>query len=427
MQPKPFRVAEFRGKNNVLQPEQTRANEFQVLKNVYVTDAAKIRRRQGYTRVYTGAVHSLYSDGTALLFREGTALKRLESDYSATTLRADLTGGRPMRYLTVAGRTFFTDGIATGVYEAASGRCRSWGLEVPGPPVLTATAGLLPAGRYQVATTFVRDDGQEGGAPAAVAIDVTANAGIQIDNLSMSLDPTVAALNLYVTATNGEVLGRIATLPNGTKTLTYTGSVTGATGASPLLTQFLEAPPPGQLLTYYNGRVYVAADNVLWYTEKDYAVELCRRRDAYLPWPSRVTLLGAVQNGLWISTLTETGFIMGDPSSADVKYLAKAPYGAIEGTGVEAHGPDIAKGEIPGRVWLWTAPQGICCGGADGVFVNLTDGRVVFPAAALGVGALKTEEDAKLYLVGLYFSHVGLGSLPALLASGTAEETVPAP
>jgi hypothetical protein len=425
MEPKPFRMADFRGKNNVLQPEQAKPNEFQVVKNVYVNDAGKIRRRKGYHRVYTGNVHSLFSNGESILFREGTDLKRLEADYSATVLRSGITGGRPMKCLDIGGRVFFTDGVMTGLFEHHL--CRTWGLEVPALPRLSVIPGLLPAGRYQVATTFIRADGQEGGAPRCASLDVPAGSGIAIDNLSMSLDPTVFGLNIYVTATNGEVPFRIAAVENGTKTLFYTGTAAGASGSSPLLTQFMEPPPAGQLLTYYHGRIYIAAGNVLWYTERDYAVELCSLRRAFIPFPSRVTLLGAVQNGLWVSTLTETGFILGDPTSAEARWVSKAKYGAIEGTGVEVHGPDIGTGELAGHAWMWTTPSGICCGGPDGFFKNLTDGRVVFPAAVAGVGAIKHEEDAKLYLVGLYFSNVGLGSLAALLASGTGLETEPPP
>jgi len=422
MEPKPFRMAEFMGKNNVLQPEMTKPNEFQVVKNVYVNDARKIRRRKGYHRVYTGSVHSLFSNGDFILFREGTDLKRLEPDYSGTPIRSGITAGRPMRYQEIADRLFFTDGVITGVYQ--NGACRSWGLEVPERPALTAIGGSLSEGKYQITLTFLRNDGQESGAPASTLIDLPADSGILIDNISMSMDPTVVGVNIYLTATNGEVPFFVATVLNGTRNLAYSGD---GKGVSPCVTQFMEAPPPGQLLTYYQGRIYIAAGSVLYYTEKDYMVELASLHKAFIPWPSRITMLGAVRNGIWISTLSEIGFIAGDPGSSEVRYQPVARYGAIEGTCVEVDGPNIGDGSIAGHALLWTTPLGICVGGQDGLFKNLTAGRVVFPAVVSGVGAIKQEEDASLYVVGLYFSNVGLGTLAALTAYGEGYESAPPP
>lgn len=417
MQQKPYRMAEFAGINNVLPPEEVRPNEFQIMKNAYVNDAGKVRRRKGYQKVYDGSVHSLYSTGETLLFREETDLKRLEPDFSATTLRTGLQGNRFMRYLTIADRTFFSDGIITGVYQ--NGFCRSWGLEVPASPLLLGVNGLLPAGKYQVALTFLRNDMQESGARLPVMIELGADSGIMIGQISMSLDPTIVGINVYLSPPNGEMLFRVASISNGDESIIYSGD---GKGSFPLLTALMQAPPAGQFLTYYNGRIYIAAGNILWYTEKDYAVELISLRKSFIPFASRITLLAAVKSGIWISTLSEIGFISGDPSGTETRYQKKAGYGAIEGTAAYMDRPLNVGDTILQPGWHWVTPYGICYGGEDGQFINRTEGRVVFPAVLSGVGAVKIEEDANLYILGLYLSNVGLASLPELEVNGAGQE-----
>lgn len=407
MQQKPIRIADFRGKNNVSLPEMTEINEFQRVVNAYVNDQRRFRRRPGYQKVYSGNVHSVFSDGVYILFREGTELKMLNSDYSATTLQSDINGNRTMRYLAMHNRIYYSDGVATGIFEA--GTVRTWGLEVPSPPLLTETVGDLPAGRYQVALTYVRNDGQESGSMGASHVDVT-DGGIIVSNIPVSADPTVQWVNVYMSTTNGEVLYRAMTVANGTTSVTYRDD--GKEASSPLATGHMAAPPAGQLLAWHNGRIWIAQDNIIWYTN-EYAPELIDLDRNFIPLQSRVTLLAPVEGGLFIGTPQETVFILGDPTGPDTRYIRKEEHGPIEGTQVAIDGQSTGLEGLTGDAWLWTSSAGVCVGGREGQFANLTGSSVKFFDATKGTGVIQSVHDADLYVVGLQYSNIGELGMPA--------------
>jgi hypothetical protein len=163
---KPFVIDNFRGLANVGRHQKLSKELLSVAHNIDIDNSGVVRRRAGSNIAYHSATASgAMTDGRDLLFREGTSLKRLEPDGTAAALRSDLTDtDRPLKSLLIneLGSIFYSDGVTTGVYQNRASR--SWGLSVPPAPVVTATVGDLIAGAYQVALTYMRNDGQEGGA-----------------------------------------------------------------------------------------------------------------------------------------------------------------------------------------------------------------------------------------------------------------------
>jgi hypothetical protein len=127
---------------------------------------------------------------------------------------------------------------------------------------------------------------------------------------------------------------------------------------------------PGHLIEYFNGRLYVAQKNVIWYSD---AMALGRtdKRKNFRPFPSYIAMMRAVADGLYVSDLHTTWFMGGkDPGEAIL--MSKANYGAIPGTDVRIDSESIA-GMDPGQqVILWSSPLGICLGAPGGQFRNLT-------------------------------------------------------
>lgn len=70
--------------------------------NYRILKDSSISVRNGFTKKYTGTdVHSYWTneDGTLALFVDGTNLKKLNTDYTATTIQAGLTAKMPMGYV----------------------------------------------------------------------------------------------------------------------------------------------------------------------------------------------------------------------------------------------------------------------------------------------------------------------------------------
>ena len=80
--------------------------------------------------------------------------------------------GRPMFYTEHPVGIFFMDRLAR---EFFNGQLSGWGTDLPilQPTAASVGAGQLPAGTYQFALTFVRDDGSESGTRRAGVVTAT--------------------------------------------------------------------------------------------------------------------------------------------------------------------------------------------------------------------------------------------------------------
>jgi hypothetical protein len=145
-------------------------------------------------------------------------------------------------------------------------------------------------------------------------------------------------------------------------------------------------PPLGHLLEIWNGTMLIAADNVIWHSEP-FAYSRFRKATNYIPFSSRITLVRGVEGGIFVSDGQGQYFLSG----GDVKALGfskKADYPAIEGTEAQIELGDIGDGSITGRGWIWATTEGICIGGPEGYFKNVTYGKLTYPTAIRGAGTV---------------------------------------
>lgn len=361
----------FLGRNNIWSETSLGMRWLTIAANVDIDDSSKIRRRRGREKKYSGDVHSLWSNGAICLFREGTALKRFWTDYTTSTLRNDMTDEKiQMAYSSVGGRIYYADGADKGIIER--GDSRTWGLDVPlwnlslTSPLGLTSGGLL-AGRYQVCLTYERNDKQESGASIALFIDIPTDGGGISMSLPTSSDPTVVYINIYLTHKNGDVFYRAIRIPNGTPSAVYNGQTTEFVLA--LKTQDMYSPPAGSLLAFYNGRMFVIDNEVAWYSIPN-ALELFALATDYLKFSDPVTLFAPVATGIWASTTKSIMFLSGQEPPFNI--IEKADYGSPINPIMYVPGQIF---RMEGNIITWRSHRGICIGGNEGEFVNLTEDR----------------------------------------------------
>lgn len=249
---------------------------------------------------------------------------------------------------------------------------------------LDLVLGDLPAGTYMVTTTFVRVDGTESGAPASVGVTVSSAASISVTNISVSNDPLVSRVRIYMTAPNGEVLMEAGEIGNGVTSV----SITAVPVFGPALrTQFFGPPPPGQALGTYNGRAYIGAANVLWYT-LPYEYELVDLAYGYIVFDSDIQVIAGVVDGIFVGAKSETVFLAGDGPESFVREQV-APYGAVLGTAFAVRNDQVPGSDEPGVVQVWASQKGIAIGQDGGKYVEATSGRYILPSVTEGASVLK--------------------------------------
>jgi hypothetical protein len=391
----------FRGLRNDVPPERFNGQDtapdkrdladLAVATNVDIDKSGKVARRAGYTRVAGGAAHSLWADpsGTLCLVVQGGALCQLRADYTSVVLRALSDATARVSYCAIGSTVYYANGVDTGVVK--EGAARSWGLPVPRLPGAVVSSGALPAGRYQFTATFVRVDGQESGAPLAGIIDAPAGSAI-LFTLPASTDPGVVAKRVYLSSPNGETVYQAFECPNDVVAAAYAGDTNEF--AVPLAAAFLGPPPPGQLVAYYRGRMWVAVGDTL-YPSEPYAYELFDYRN-YLQFDSRITLLAPVEDkesgdgapthsGFFVGTDSSCGAVVGS-SPEDFSYVPKLDYGAVSGA------LDYVDGALLGdaaaitarSLPMWLTTDGVCLGRPDMDIQNLTRTRYRFAGAGQG-------------------------------------------
>lgn len=347
-----------------------------------------VRTRRGLRVLETWDCHSLFPHpaGGSLLVHDGYLWRVQGGD---VTQLAAVAQDRRVRYAAHNAEVFWTNGSATGRITQA-GASSFWGLSAPPSPLLTTTTGSLPAGKYQATYTAVVD-GVESGAPASVSIELMESGGVLLVTPAAASGVT---FNAYLSTTNGgsgELRRVLSDIPASTS-----ASLPLNRGAR-LQSLLAVKPYPGDLLDSYHGRIWIAADSTLWFTDSASPHWLVPAEQYFL-WPSRITMAVPVLDGLFVATEHATWMLQGDgPASMAMRQVADQ--GAIFGTGTNRVPYDIFGGDgTPCAVWLDT--DGVLCRGmSGGVVQRITENRYRIGNASTGEIIFRTHAGIRQLLV----------------------------
>ena len=338
--------------------------------NIDVLSSGKLRLRDGIKQVVADAdAHSVFSDGSRLVWATGDTLKVADANFDKATALTDSRLSAPLSWLQLNGELYFSNEQING--KLIDYAYEPWGVVPPlTPPV--CTPGSSGPYRYQATCTFVTAAGEESGAPIAAQVLCGEVSSLQLSAIPQSSDSRVVATRIYITNIDGTDFYAQHDVPAGVTAWSFNGFF--ADGAL-LRTQFMEPPPPGQLLEYNNGRIYIASGKVVWYTEplRYGCVDLTQSFFAY---SRRVTMLRGIKQGMYIGA-DKTYFLPG-AGTKDVEQIILEDARPIEGASLK-----LPQGEEV----VWLADLGFRRG-TGGQASGATDDRIAmdqFTRAALGL------------------------------------------
>ncbi len=295
---KTYDIGTVAGINNVADASRLQPGELLYATNVDISDKGEPSRRDGIVKKVTpaGQIHSMWGDNKMCFYVENGTLKRLNNDYTSTTLRTNVA------------------------------------------------------------------------------------------NYHMSF----AEVNDQYFYSNPSVIGYIL---NGTDNQFATPTK-----------EFKHAPLPGQIIEYFKGRLYVARNETIWYSDVNYFGEVDRRMN-FISFENEITMMKGVDDGLWVSVgdinRQSTYFIAG-VTREDQTLRSFAGYGCIEGSDVKIKdGQKVGEG-LSGTVIMWASDQGICIGANGGRFINITDGKYNIPDKRYGAGLFRDEDGMAQYITTLW-------------------------
>lgn len=344
------------------------------------------QRRKGFTLECAGArVHSLWHGGRFpfMLFANGPDLYARRAGGDPFLVRSGLSP-REVSYAIPNDRVYASNGVEAWCV-LPDGTSAAWGVETPAhqPQAIASANGGLDAGRYQFATTFIDARGEESGTARAEEIDVAQAGGVQLTNIAQPASADVARVRVYVSHANGDMLYQARDLAVG-----QTAALIGAgQRGKPLDTQFLSPMPPGQIVRYLAGRMYVARGREMRWSEA-LRYGLTHREKNVRRVGETIAMMepvgeGGDAPGLFVSDHKRTYWLGGADPATQSNRIAY-PYPAIPGTG------RIVPGSMFGfdtavPVAYWIARNGVAIVGLPGgQVVPLREKQVVAPNAERG-------------------------------------------
>lgn len=142
-------------------------------------------------------------------------------------------------------------------------------------------------------------------------------------------------------------------------------------------------PRPGHLIAYHLGRIFIAQENVVWYSEaySDNLFDLTRN---FLPMTGRVRLLISTGNALFVGDEHSTWALRGMAGTDSATFNRVSNYGAIEGTDTLLDLSDVGDSRLKGIGAVWTSEKAICMGVDSGEVYDMTSAKNDMPQAAKG-------------------------------------------
>lgn len=361
--------------------------------NLDIDKNGALRTRAGARLVSAGDFHSFFEhpNHTFSLVAKDGSLCRMAGD-SFVILRTLSTNAR-IYYAELNGDVFWSNGSDQGMVTA-SGDVSYWGILTPSQPTCVAiTTGGLRAGTVRVTQTAIAPSGFESGAPAPASIDIIQGGGVQVTV------PVGASFRVYATEPDGSEFRQIGgTWPSGS-VLTIDRYPKGKLLESLLAVR----PPASRFITVYKGRIWFATDNVIWFTGA-LSPHWLFPKECTLQLPEAITMMGAVDDGLFVGTTHQTWFILVDhPNNATIRMVLNR--GAIEGSGLSMLPPGALSNQGPsGKSVAWLDTDGGLCIGRTGGAVQEI-GRDRYVAGNAGSAGMS------------YFEHDGMMRIIAFLSN----------
>ena len=352
--------------------------------NVDLTQEGHPIRRKGYTLHTAGYAHSVYGCeqlGVFCVVVDGQLLAGPDPD--SLNLVAEVNRYNRMSYCFLNDTIYYSNGIQLGEINAYNYTARPWGIPVGPTPTLTGPATQNPEGweeTRQVAVVYVDRYGLEGGASEPVLVGAVGDFTVSIP---LPLLAEVSEARVYVSQPNSEILyyaQAIIAAP------TITIHPTDIGKGKELETLNLKPPMAGQLVASFKGRVYIARNDKIIFTEA-LQYHLTRPSQGIFMFPGYITLLQPSTDGIYVGTEHGIVFLAGtDPyETKQIHVSAIAPVENAVTRTTEMFGVGASVDEIP--IW-WDKAGTLNAGFPGGQINDLTGDRLevaAYQAGAIGV------------------------------------------
>jgi hypothetical protein len=262
---------------------------------------------------------------------------------------------------------------------------------------ITNKNGIKTRVGYSVVNTDSTHSGWSDGKRGFVVKDnvLCTSAGQAITTLSNAMFCNFCSCGDYIAFSNGTDIG-------------FIDSSNQAIAPPNSTTQHKISVPAGQQLTYTNGRLYIARENLILCSDAFNPMQSDERLYVVAVMDDRVTMLEAIDAGLCVGTTSEVILFQGSDAASGFEQKTLADYGVIENTACEASPETLGV--------YFSTPQGVCFVDQAGSFKNLTYQTFRPAFGNIGAGFLKKSNGMVHYLANtdLLYQALNVAAVPNL-------------
>jgi hypothetical protein len=167
--------------------------------------------------------------------------------------------------------------------------------------------------------------------------------------------------------------------------------------------RLLGKPPLASWLTYWNGRIYLAQDNLLWATEL-YLYSVVDKTKNFFQFEAPITMLAAVGDGVYVGTEEGCWFLSGS-TLKELKRVRVLDSPVIPGSMVYmpaelANPPQVDLGQDTpvSLAILFMTANGYCAGQNGGQCFNLSESKMIFPQASSAAALYRKQDGINQYV-----------------------------
>lgn len=172
---------------------------------------------------------------------------------------------------------------------------------------------------------------------------------------------------------------------------------------------FYSGPLPCSIIKYFAGRLFMAVDNIVYYTER-WKLHRIFFQDNYITLPDEVRIIAQASDGLWIATSKAHYWYPGLNPRQFVP-SQRLDYGATARTHVVI--PNSSDS-------LWRSDRGIILAGDSGQIQNLTEKHVATNPASTGAALIREQNGLRQFITSAVPDHTS----PFINTSWAASEAV---
>lgn len=387
------------GVDNRSRASQLESGYALAIDNIDIDKNGVLTPREGHSlAVALAGAHSVkaFESFPFALVADASSLYLLNSAFQLTALRAGLNG-TAVHYAQLGSSVFWSNGVQTGIVRS-DGSAHEWGIETPLPTFTAAAAptGGLFAGGYAVTATFVNANGEEGGAPEPVYVDVPEGGGILVSGIPRPLSGEPSAMRLYVTEANSPDLLFAQSIPVNSAQWLLGAQMLGR----PLTTLLKAKMPAAKWLLAKAGRIFGVVDNRVVWTDPLY-YGLTDLANNYLKYPQPPTMLAAPDLAsfiVYVATREKVYRLDGDSISTASQSVANSK-GAIPGSMVMVPPDAMQLDRVEAPVPVWVGADGIPYAGTGFGVVALSN-KFVYPLYDEATSIFAQRNGANRWLVG---------------------------